>query len=218
MRPRRYVVRPARPGLLYVAEPEDDVLVIYLPEDLDEVTRRRYIRQALDDHDWYYRGLPALLPAPIVAAGHNVRRITRDHPTSTVVTAGVITVGIAATVLALAGDNAGSHQHPFPPGAAPGATAPPSHSAPAPSRTGPHPAPSLPPSITRSITPSKASNTTVPADNDAPVRHPPRSHPRPTPSPSSAPTEMPPSRNPVSCVARLDIRPLLDAGLLCRRA
>ncbi len=216
MRPRRYLVRPARPGLLYVAEPEDDVLIIYLPEDLDEVTRRRYIRQALDDHNWYYRGLPALLPAPIVAAGHNVRRITRDHPTSTVVTAGVITVGIAATVLALAGDNR-SHQHPFPPGAAPGATAPPSHApAPAPSRTGPHSAPSLPPSITRLVAPTATPDTAAPADNPSPVRHPPRSHPRPTPSPSTTPTETPPSRNPVNCVARLDIQPLLDAGLLCR--
>ena len=220
MTPRPYVVRAGRDGLLYVAEPEDDVLVIYLPAGLDEVTRRRYIRQALDDHDWYYQRQPFLVP--IVSAGSRMKETVHRHPLGAGVAAGVITTGIAAAaVLSIAG-----HRHvrpeaaPAVPGSAPSSSGPRPSLSPRPAKS---PQPARSPRPARSPQP-ELTVTTPPPGQPRPTRQPvktvissPPESPPVTSLPVERPSSPPPVTSPPACLLHVKVGHVADVRVLCER-
>jgi hypothetical protein len=109
----------------------DDVLVIALADNLDDVTRRRYITQAKREHgiEERRRRLITLIP---LAGGHMGGH---SKATATAVGGGVVAVGIAAAAVlpfALRNDNPPAHAPhaagPVTPGAPKQHSHPPAHS------------------------------------------------------------------------------------------
>lgn len=103
------IIRPAPPGIEAQWHMEDDRVIVELADDLDEVTRQRYIREAMrKDPQSRQR---TVFPLAVVTLADNMRRLAHEHPAATSITAGAVTAGFAAAALlpVVVGD--GHHSH-----------------------------------------------------------------------------------------------------------
>lgn len=180
MRRRTWRIETAPSSLASLSRIEDGVLVVYVPPDADDVTRRRLLDQAIRDHHWYYPHLPIPVPAPL--RGHH------GAWTSAAATAAVTLAAAGLTVYTTHPDGDphidGQITRQAPAAAPPAHTSRPHHTpTPSPTLTGKTPAPSPTPNDPSPITtgtPSPLPDLTHPiraAAGQHPVQHAVGDHP-----------------------------------------
>lgn len=229
MEHRAYEIRLLPDGAVRFTRIENGVLIIYLPDNLDEVTRQRYVDEAIKERHWYRdRTLPIPLLAPIAGVGKRARDAIQEHTAASAI-ATVVTLSGVAGLTAYAINGGAGRQH-TPPAAAPAAPHPRptfrQHPAQHP-RTAPHPRPTTSPpastvpvavaAMTIGLGAASPISRTVPAVRvprlvrrapslpAPPVKPPPVPPPVPSPAPRPA----------VGCLARLNVAGLADLRVGC---